>query len=261
MLMSWGDSLQAITPAMARAQLPVLQHQLKQQLLLLAWPVDRQVAANVPLHPMFHEGGPARVPGGGASSHGAQTAGYFAGRSLLHRPGNPVPKQVCSQNILSFSSRTESGLGCPRRLLGMSTDACWRHIICQAYWAPPCLLRCVGLEPLPLGHIKVASAEGVHCHAGNPSASPAPSSASLGTAYSGPASRCSSPNPSLWESGSAAHSPANSVMGEPHWGSRLGLPAGVWEGNSPASLRLGYWLPGKTAPLGLALHTSACVNP
>eukprot|EP00891_Asterochloris_glomerata_P001907 jgi/Astpho2/1907/fgenesh1_pg.00038_%23_56_t len=84
------QAMQAITPAMARAQLPVLQHQLKQQLLLLAWPVDRQVAANVPLHPMFHEGGPARVPGGGASSHGAQTAGYFA--------GPPHPGQGCSMS-------------------------------------------------------------------------------------------------------------------------------------------------------------------
>ena len=122
-LMSWGDSLQAITPAIARAQLPVLQHQLKQQLLLLAWPVDRQIAGNVPLHPMFFEGGPARVPGGGASSHGAQPAAYLAGGSLLHRPGSPVPKQVCSQNIPAFESCTENGLGCSRHLLGMSTDA------------------------------------------------------------------------------------------------------------------------------------------
>ena len=108
-LMSWGDSLQAITPAVARAQLPVLQHQLKQQLLLLAWPVERQVAANVP-HPMFFEGGPARVPGGGASSHGAQPAAYFTGRSLLHQTGSPVPKQVCSQNIPSSNSCTEAVL-------------------------------------------------------------------------------------------------------------------------------------------------------
>ena len=93
--MSWGDSLQAITPAVARAQLPVLQHQLKQQLLLLAWPVDGQVAASVPLHPMFYEGGPARVLGGGASmasSHGAQPAAYFAGRVLAALARQPCLK-------------------------------------------------------------------------------------------------------------------------------------------------------------------------
>ena len=101
-------------------------------------------------------------------------------------------------------------------------------------------------------------AEAALCRAGTPSASPAPSSASLGTAYSGPASRCSSPNPSLWESGSAAHSPANSVMGEPRWSSRLSLPAAEWGGRSPVSLPQGQWLPGKNSFPGACLLTSAC---